>query len=626
MYEKLFEPIDVGPVTIPNRIVRSAHSTALPLKRLIAYHEARAVGGVGMSTLEATGVHLSSPAMRSIIPLHDDAVIPFYKELSDALRPHGMKILQQIYHPGSARAPGKGTFQISASAIPNPIAGGIPTAMTIPMIEEMIEAFASAARRCRDGGLDGIDIHASSGYLIEQFLSPANNIRTDRYGGSLENRMRFLMEIIEAIREEVGTDICVGIRLPNEEYIPGGLTAADNAEIAKIVEPHVDYISLHMGSYWRFHKPAIEPGDPDRSIFSGNCFINNQGEATMLYHGVGAGNCIATSSDPELDDWVKLESNPIIPIPAKDSPEGKLYSSWDPHGWTENGEHLAIFGGPNPALFRAQNLEDWEYVGPFLANNMPDVGEREDVSCPDFFKLGDKYALLCISHNRGARIYLGEWRDNQFHPEVHQRMNFPGGTCFAPESLLDDKGRRIMWAWILERNEPLHITEFTNPPSYGWSGFMSLPRVLSLGDDGTLLIEPVEELERLRLRERQELNIEVSADNDVCLDSIAGNTLEIELTIDRQDADVVGLKVCASPNAEEQTLIEYSSSTGQLSVDVEKSTLDKSIEYYYYTMLFGRENPVVTKQVAPLELKPGEKLELRIFIDRSVIELSLIHI
>jgi len=262
MYEKLFEPIDVGPITIPNRIVRSAHSTALPLKRLIAYHEARAVGGVGMSTLEATGVHLSSPAMRSIIPLHDDSVIPFYKELADALRPHGMKILQQIYHPGSARAPGKGTFQISASAIPNPIAGGIPTEMTIPMIEEMIEAFASAARRCRDGGLDGIDIHASSGYLIEQFLSPANNIRTDRYGGSLENRMRFLMEIIEAIRAEVGTDICVGIRLPNEEYIPGGLTAEDNSEIAKIVEPHVDYISLHMGSYWRFHKLLSPMDDP----------------------------------------------------------------------------------------------------------------------------------------------------------------------------------------------------------------------------------------------------------------------------------------------------------------------------------------------------------------------------
>tara|TARA_E500000331_G_scaffold335613_1_gene361879 strand:- start:812 stop:2350 length:1539 start_codon:yes stop_codon:yes gene_type:complete len=373
--------------------------------------------------------------------------------------------------------------------------------------------------------------------------------------------------------------------------------------------------------HWRYHKPALIPGDPDRSMFSGNCFINNEGVPTMLYHGVGAGNCIATCSEPELDNWTKLESNPIIPIPAKDSPEGKLYSSWDPHGWTENGEHYAIFGGPTPALFKAQNLHDWEYVGPFLANNMPDVADWEDVSCPDFFKLGDKYALLCISHTRGARIYLGDYRDNQFYPEVHQRMNFPGGTCFAPESLLDDKGRRIMWSWILERNEPLHITEFTNPPSYGWSGFMSLPRVLSLDDDGTLLIEPVEEMERLRLRERQERNIKVSDDENVRLDGFAGNTLELNVTIDPQDADVVGLKVCASSDGEEQTLIEYSPSTGELTIDLEKSTLDETMEHYYYTMIFGDENPVVTKQVAPLELEPGEKLELRIFIDRSVIEI-----
>ena len=262
MYDHIFQPVDVGPITIPNRIVRSAHSTALPLKRLIAYHEARAVGGVGMSTLEATGVHLSSPAMRSIIPLHDDTVVPFYQELTDALRPHGMKMLQQIYHPGSARAPGKGTTQVSASAIPNPLVGGTPIEMTIPMIDEMIEAFAKAAKRCRDGGLDGVDIHASSGYLIEQFLSPANNIRSDKYGGSLTNRMRFLMEIIEAIRDEVDHDICIGIRLPNEEYIPGGLTAEDNTEIARIVEPHVDYISLHMGSYWRFHKLLSPMDDP----------------------------------------------------------------------------------------------------------------------------------------------------------------------------------------------------------------------------------------------------------------------------------------------------------------------------------------------------------------------------
>ena len=258
-YPHLFEPIDVGPLTIPNRIVRTAHGTMLTGERLIAYHEARAAGGVGMSTLEATGVHANAP---SLTPLHSDDVIPLYRELMDRIRPHGMKLLQQIYHPGSATRPKKAATQVSSSPIPNPMVGGVPVEMTRSMISEMVEAFAAAARRCREGGLDGVDLHASSGYLIEQFLSPANNVRTDEYGGGLENRMRFLMEVLVAIRAEVGDDYCVGIRLPNEEYIPGGLTPADVAEIARIVEPYVDYVSLHMGSYWRFHKLLSPMDDP----------------------------------------------------------------------------------------------------------------------------------------------------------------------------------------------------------------------------------------------------------------------------------------------------------------------------------------------------------------------------
>jgi 2,4-dienoyl-CoA reductase-like NADH-dependent reductase (Old Yellow Enzyme family) len=258
-YEHLFSPLEVGPLTLKNRIVRSAHGTLMTGERLIAYHEARAAGGVALSTLEATGVHRNAP---SLIPLHSDDCIAFYREISARMRPYGMAILQQIYHPGSATRPKKAATQVSASAIPNPMVGGIPNEMTVAEIEEMVEAFAAAAVRCREGRLDGIDLHASSGYLIEQFLSPANNIREDRYGGSLENRMRFLMEIVEAIRAAVGNDWCVGIRLPNEEYIPGGLTPDDIATIAAIVEPYVDYVSLHMGSYWRFYKllaPMDEP-------------------------------------------------------------------------------------------------------------------------------------------------------------------------------------------------------------------------------------------------------------------------------------------------------------------------------------------------------------------------------
>ena len=275
LYEHVFQPLDVGPFTLKNRIVRSAHGTLMTGERLIAYHEARAAGGVALSTLEATGVHAGAP---SLIPLYSDDCIPFFKEISVRMRPYGMKMLQQIYHPGSATRPKKASTQVSASAIANPMVGGIPTAMTVAQIHEMVEAFGAAARRCREGGLDGIDLHASSGYLIEQFLSPANNIRTDEYGGSFENRTRFLIEILDVIRAEVGRDYCVGIRLPNEEYIPGGLTPAEIARIARLVEPMVDYVSLHMGSYWRFYKLLAPMDEPLANEMPANAEIIGSGD------------------------------------------------------------------------------------------------------------------------------------------------------------------------------------------------------------------------------------------------------------------------------------------------------------------------------------------------------------
>ncbi|MFA7440184.1 MAG: FAD-dependent oxidoreductase [Sphingomonadaceae bacterium] len=260
LYDNLFEPIRVGPVTIENRIVRTAHGTLLTGEPLIAYHEARARGGVGMSTLEASGVHPTSP---SVLPLWSDSILPFFAEISDRVRRHGMKLFQQLYHSGAATSfndPLKAPWSVSATA--NPLANVVPLAMTKGMIGEVVESFGKAARRVRDGGLDGVDIHASSGYLIHEFLSPALNRREDEYGGSFENRLRFLREVIAAIRAEVGNDIAVGVRLPNEDYVPGGLTPDMNALIAAAVDPLVDYVSLHMGSYWRFHKLIAPADDP----------------------------------------------------------------------------------------------------------------------------------------------------------------------------------------------------------------------------------------------------------------------------------------------------------------------------------------------------------------------------
>jgi len=363
--------------------------------------------------------------------------------------------------------------------------------------------------------------------------------------------------------------------------------------------------------HWRWHSPALfpSPGDVDRGIFSGNCFVNKKGQATILYHGVGAGNCIATSSGPELETWTKLASNPIVPIPKKGSPEEKLYRSWDPHGWLEGDTYYAIFGGSKATLFKADKLDNWEYVGPFLTKNMPSVDGFEDISCPDFFKLGDRYMLLCISHARGCRYYLGQWKNEQFTPQLHERMNWPGGTCFAPESLLDDEGRRIMWAWVLgrrPRNE------------YGWSGTMTLPRVLSLNEDGTLRIEPAEELKRLRMHARGHERIRVADGSPVTLDDVRGECLELDLTIKPGSAKRFGIKLRCSPDGAEQTVIECNPSAKHLKIDVSKSSLDQ-VKYFTFCMK-GGNNPQVTEQKAAFQLKKGENLRLRIFLDRSILE------
>ena len=153
--------------------------------------------------------------------------MPFLTELSSRIRATGMKLFIQLYHPGAGHAAAAGSPEHwSASAVPNPMAGIVPHRHDPGDDRRRGGALRRAARRCRDAGLDGVDIHASSGYLIHEFLSPALNKRQDSYGGTLENRMRFLRAVLAAVRAEVaGGDFAVGVRLPNEDHVPGGITA-----------------------------------------------------------------------------------------------------------------------------------------------------------------------------------------------------------------------------------------------------------------------------------------------------------------------------------------------------------------------------------------------------------------
>jgi len=234
-----------------------------------------------------------------------------------------------------------------------------------------------------------------------------------------------------------------------------------------------------------------------------------------------------------------------------------------------------------------------------MANTVPGVSINEDVSCADLFKIGNKHMLLCISHGLGCRYYLGEWKNEQFHPTFHEKMSWVDNSFFAPESLLDDKGRRIMWAWIFDG------PGFKTRTDYGWSGTMSLPRVLSLGEDGMLRMNPLEEIERLRYNGKKRANLTVKADSELATEGIGGNSIELSLEINARNARQFGIKVCCSPDDQEQTLVYYDAIEKKLKVDTNKSSLtagSKSVE------------------AGPFELRADEPLKLRVFVDKSVVE------
>ena len=261
-FKYLFAPIHFGTISVRNRIVSTAHATAyakngIPTDRLVAYHEARAKGGIGLIIMGATIVHPTSPYDEYNLQCNiDERIIPVYRQLAKAVHKYGAKIMAQLSHMGRSGVTDDSPFPLyGPSDIADEMRREPPAKMNVELIEEIIEAYGKAAARAREGGLDGVEIHGGHSSLVAQFMSPYANQRTDNYGGNREKRMQFPLQVIRSIRRNVGHDFTIGMRISGDEFVDGGLTLEDVKKNALELEATglLDFLDVSAGTDSNMH-------------------------------------------------------------------------------------------------------------------------------------------------------------------------------------------------------------------------------------------------------------------------------------------------------------------------------------------------------------------------------------
>ncbi len=255
MLPDLFSPVQVGNMEVKNRLLMSAMSINFGVDenchvtdQLIEYFVARAKGGVGMMLVGGGSVHPGGQELPDLPQMYNDSCIPSLKRMVKRVKAHDTFFGVQLMHGGrQSYLPEK----VAPSAIPAPaVVKGEVRALEISEIKELVNCFGESARRCREAGFDLVELHGAHGYLINQFLAPNSNIRIDEYGGSFENRTRFLKEVLASVREKAGADFPVGIRINGNDYIENGWTIEDTVRLAPELEAAgAVYLHISGGVY-----------------------------------------------------------------------------------------------------------------------------------------------------------------------------------------------------------------------------------------------------------------------------------------------------------------------------------------------------------------------------------------
>ncbi|MCC0042580.1 MAG: FAD-dependent oxidoreductase [Rhodobiaceae bacterium] len=257
-FPMLFSPLALRGIELRNRIVSTGHQTWLssgnqPSDDMIAYHAARARGGAGLIITESARFHESAFSSYPDLHIASDAAIPAYARLAAAVHEHRARVFGQLSHAGRVSRrmhDGMRGVAFAPSAVAENRFHTMPRAMPGEMVEELIAAAGNAARRYAEAGFDGVELLASHGLLFAQFLNPRVNLRTDRFGGSAENRLRFLAESLAAARRLGGSSIVLGIRISVDEIEPGGLTRDEAAAACAALKDAgaIDYVNVTVGS------------------------------------------------------------------------------------------------------------------------------------------------------------------------------------------------------------------------------------------------------------------------------------------------------------------------------------------------------------------------------------------
>lgn len=363
---------------------------------------------------------------------------------------------------------------------------------------------------------------------------------------------------------------------------------------------------------------APAPGGPDQDGCWSGCAVNNSGAPTVLYTGVQGDwalphnqrVCLARGTK-DLISWEKHADNPVIARP----PEGLDVTGFrDPYVWREDDGWYMIVGagirdvGGAALLYRSKDLVSWEYLNPLC------VGDKHNTSTiwtgsvwevPQLLCLGDKHVLIATVWENDplySVYFTGTYRNHRFVPEMVNKLDYGDRHFYAAHTTIDSQGRHIMWGFIGEGRS----TEAQQ--AAGWSGVMSLPRIISLREDGKLAMRPAPEIESLRREHCRYSDLDLSKDSsDFVLDQ-RGDALEIVVEIDPLDAEECGIKVRCSPDGQEETVIFYDAARKRLGVDRRRSTRIKN---------GGLSSGV---QEEAFELSLGEPLRMRVFVDCSVIE------